>query len=153
MNAGKGRLARTPGPRHVRRAIDDAYSLATQVAGLQSLHHVGNQAVNAKTPTTWIGVFTLITWWPVAESNHGHADFQSAALPTELTGQRGTHYRQGIAPRQRENEISCSPASTRFMRGETVLRGHGVQASRCLRPQGCAERQPGRWCPCRWDWV
>lgn len=26
-------------------------------------------------------------WWPVAESNHGHADFQSAALPTELTGQ------------------------------------------------------------------
>ena len=26
-------------------------------------------------------------WWPVAELNHGHADFQSAALPTELTGQ------------------------------------------------------------------
>ena len=31
-------------------------------------------------------------WWPVAESNHGHADFQSAALPTELTGLRGPHY-------------------------------------------------------------
>ena len=30
----------------------------------------------------------LENWWPVAESNHGHADFQSAALPTELTGQR-----------------------------------------------------------------
>ena len=29
---------------------------------------------------------TFIYWWPVAESNHGHADFQSAALPTELTG-------------------------------------------------------------------
>ena len=25
-------------------------------------------------------------WWPVAESNHGHSDFQSLALPTELTG-------------------------------------------------------------------
>jgi hypothetical protein len=28
----------------------------------------------------------FVFWWPVAESNHGHADFQSAALPTELTG-------------------------------------------------------------------
>ena len=25
-------------------------------------------------------------WWPRAESNHRHADFQSAALPTELLG-------------------------------------------------------------------
>lgn len=29
-------------------------------------------------------------WWPVSESNQGHADFQSAALPTELTGQEGS---------------------------------------------------------------
>jgi integrase len=36
--------------------------------------------------------FHDLRWWPVAESNHGHADFQSAALPTELTGQRGPHY-------------------------------------------------------------
>ena len=25
-------------------------------------------------------------WWPIAESNHGHKDFQSSALPTELIG-------------------------------------------------------------------
>jgi hypothetical protein len=30
----------------------------------------------------------LNIWWPIAESNHGHADFQSAALPTELIGQK-----------------------------------------------------------------
>ncbi len=28
-------------------------------------------------------------WCPDPESNQGHADFQSAALPTELSGQRG----------------------------------------------------------------
>ena len=28
-------------------------------------------------------------WWAVAESNHGHEDFQSSALPTELTALTG----------------------------------------------------------------
>lgn len=27
-----------------------------------------------------------VRWWPVSESNQGHSDFQSLALPTELTG-------------------------------------------------------------------
>ena len=29
---------------------------------------------------------TAIEWWPEVESNHRHTDFQSVALPTELSG-------------------------------------------------------------------
>ena len=32
-------------------------------------------------------------WWPEVESNHRHGDFQSPALPTELSGQRGAAFR------------------------------------------------------------
>ena len=35
-----------------------------------------------------IDLTRLFVWWPRAESNHRHADFQSAALPTELLGRK-----------------------------------------------------------------
>src|ERR1700681_3703027 len=41
---------------------------------------------------------SLIYWWPGVELNHRHADFQSAALPTELPGRRGKGaYKTGLA--------------------------------------------------------
>ena len=36
-----------------------------------------------------VGRKSLKEWWPEVESNHRHADFQSAALPTELSGHIG----------------------------------------------------------------
>ena len=32
-------------------------------------------------------VTAQIEWWPEVELNHRHEDFQSSALPTELSGQ------------------------------------------------------------------
>ena len=34
----------------------------------------------------WMKLGRFLSWWPNPESNQGHADFQSAALPTELFG-------------------------------------------------------------------
>ena len=37
-------------------------------------------------------------WWQDAESNRGHKDFQSSALPTELSCQPEPHIELGFAP-------------------------------------------------------
>ncbi len=53
-------------------------------SGANSIPEPGTTTPNyAKRPTR--GRFLI--WWPGAELNHRHKDFQSSALPTELPGQ------------------------------------------------------------------
>ena len=53
---------------------------------------IENHEVVRITLDTFIGAQPQNEWCPGAESNHRHADFQSAALPTELPGHCLTEY-------------------------------------------------------------
>jgi hypothetical protein len=99
-------------------------------------------------------------WWPSAESNHGHADFQSAALPTELLGQRGREYSQSFPRRQKKKaRRSSAAAHTGAVRrrpspaGERRLQFMSDRGSgRCVRrpaspfPAGSLRKPPRRCC-------
>ncbi len=55
-------------------------------------------------------------WCPEAESNHRHGDFQSPALPTELSGQNGGRNRartyDPLLVRQVLSQLSYAPSIT-----------------------------------------
>ena len=67
--------------RHGARATDWRHSQN----GPEPRTVCGTRIRKRPTENSWF----LEYWWSVAESNHGHADFQSAALPTELTDHVG----------------------------------------------------------------
>ena len=46
-------------------------------------------------------------WWPGAESNRRHADFQSAALPTELPGQKANGHSSIVVPGGQSSTRCC----------------------------------------------
>ena len=73
---------RTERPRGAQSAETKGVALARRICEVPP--RLAYRA-DVKKPETSSGFWN---WWPVAESNHGHADFQSAALPTELTGQQ-----------------------------------------------------------------
>ena len=65
-----------------------------------------------------ISLVREIKWCPEADLNHRHADFQSAALPTELSG----HYRLLKNLRFLKRRGVFRPGSER---GYSILFGHG----------------------------
>ena len=49
-------------------------------------HSEGMKPKEKGSATVLIVTNPYLIWWPGAESNHRHKDFQSSALPTELPG-------------------------------------------------------------------
>ena len=87
---------RTERPRGAQSAETKGVALARRICEVPP--RLAYRA-DVKKPETSSGFWN---WWPVAESNHGHADFQSAALPTELTGQQAPHYSGTVRLRQNQ---------------------------------------------------
>ena len=70
---GQGQRARVAESAHAKESINSVL-LRSGYAGEEE----GSQRTAALTPCSG--------WWPRAELNHRHKDFQSSALPTELLG-------------------------------------------------------------------
>ena len=78
-SAGLGRDSGVPQNRIVNSNIGKIVTSSQRVARTNSMF----------TKPSSIDCFWILDgWWPGTESNRRHADFQSAALPTELPGPR-----------------------------------------------------------------
>ena|GEM_PF-1147913 len=62
-------------------------------------------------------------WWPEVESNHRHGDFQSPALPTELSGHNKVNAAVQVSPLTLLDQIDVYSAFTAVVKMTTAKKG------------------------------
>ena len=62
-----------------------------------------------------------VKWWPEVESNHRHGDFQSPALPTELSGHNKVN--AAVSPLTLLDQIDVYSAFTAVVKMTTAKKG------------------------------
>ena len=75
-------------------------------------------------------IFRVLFEWAVPGLNRGPSDFQSLALPAELTALRSAFYKRRERSRQPERE----PISVRFQSGPAPAAGLKILAIRTIVP-------------------
>ena len=70
-----------------------------------------------------LAAFKRRKWWPEVESNHRHGDFQSPALPTELSGHQKVNAAVQVSPLTLLDQIDVYSAFTAVVKMTTAKKG------------------------------
>ena len=87
-----------------------------RLAGIIEWSSMESPAAEKQKPSHRLG--SLNKWCPDSESNQGHGDFQSPALPTELSGQRGALNRNPPTPSTKFLKLLVDCLSLRQFRAQ-----------------------------------